>query len=107
MLFLFSFKKSRNSDGEKRKTKKTVSKGGTINLMSNTFSIFISSGWNDARNFEPTCPEQGRGETRLMFENLDESIQKLKAIYKVHPEWFETPKPKSDKDKNVLDYSIK
>jgi len=28
-------------------------------------------------------------------------------MYKDHPEWFETPKPKSDKGKNMLDYSVK
>ena len=54
---------------------------------------------DDARNFEP--------KTRLKFEDLDKSIQKLRAIYKVHPEWFEVPKPKSDKGQNAVDYSIK
>ena len=53
---------------------------------------------DDARNFEP--------KVRLKFEDLDKSIQKLRAIYKVHPEWFEVPKPKSDKGKNEVDYSI-
>ena len=53
---------------------------------------------DDARNFEP--------KVRLKFENLDKSIQELRAIYKVHPEWFEVPKPKSDKGRNVVDYSI-
>lgn len=28
------------------------------------------------------------------------------TIYKVHPEWFEVPKPKSTKGKNEVDYSI-
>ncbi len=28
-------------------------------------------------------------------------------MYKEHPEWFETPKPKSDKGKNVVDYPVK
>lgn len=51
---------------------------------------------DDARNFEPKA--------RLKFENLDKSIQKLRAIYKVHPEWFEVPKPKSDKGQNAVDY---
>jgi len=40
------------------------------------------------------------------FSKLDKSIQKLRATYKVHPEWFEVPKPKLDKGKNVVDYSI-
>ena len=53
---------------------------------------------DDARNFEPKI--------RLKFENLDKSIQKLKAIYKVHPEWFEVPKPKSVSDRNEVDYCI-
>jgi hypothetical protein len=29
------------------------------------------------------------------------------SILRVHPEWFETPKPKSDKGKNKVDYSTK
>ena len=41
------------------------------------------------------------------FNDIDKSIQELRAIYKVHPEWFETPKPKSDKGQNAVDYSIK
>ncbi len=59
----------------------------------------ILLGGDDCRNFEP--------KTRLKFENLDKSIQKLRAIYKVHPEWFEVPKPKSDKRQNEIDYSVK
>lgn len=59
--------------------------------------IFI--GGDDARNFEP--------KVRLKFEDLDKSIQKLRAIYKVHPGWFEVPKPKSDKERNAVDYSVK
>lgn len=55
-------------------------------------------GGDDARNFEPKA--------RLKFEDLDKSIQKLRAIYKVHPEWFEVPKPKSTKGKNELEYTI-
>lgn len=43
----------------------------------------------------------------LKFENIDKSIQKLRTMYKVHPELFEVPKPKSDKGKNVIDYSVK
>ena len=58
--------------------------------------IFMCGG--DARNFEP--------KTRLKFEDLDKSIQKLRAIYKVHPEWFEVPKPKSNKGQNAVDYSV-
>ena len=47
---------------------------------------------DDAWNFEPTCPGHSRRKTRLKFKDLDKSIQKLRAIYKVHPEWFEVPK---------------
>ena len=58
----------------------------------------VSFGGGDGRNFEPKA--------RLKFENLDKSIQKLRAIYKVHSEWFKTPKHKSNKGQNVVDYSI-
>ena len=54
---------------------------------------------DDVRKFEP--------KKLLKFKDIDKSIQELRAIYKVHPEWFETPKSKSDKGKNVIDYSIK
>ncbi|OHA59917.1 MAG: hypothetical protein A2589_02670 [Candidatus Vogelbacteria bacterium RIFOXYD1_FULL_46_19] len=37
---------------------------------------------------------------------LDTSIQKLRKMHKEHSEWFEVPKPKSDKGKNVVDYSV-
>ena len=60
--------------------------------------IIMTSG-DDARNFEPKA--------WLKFENLDKSIQKLRAIYKVHPEWFEVPKPKSNKGRNAVDYPVK
>jgi hypothetical protein len=53
---------------------------------------------DDARNFEP--------KVRPKFEDLDKSIQKLRAIYKVHPEWFEVPKSGSTKGKNAVNYSI-
>ncbi|MEK7082136.1 MAG: hypothetical protein AAB915_00455 [Patescibacteria group bacterium] len=56
-------------------------------------------GGHDLRNFEPR--------KWLKFEDIDKSIQELRAIYKVHPEWFETPKPKSDKGKNEVVYPIK
>ena len=52
----------------------------------------------DVRKFEPKA--------RLKFEDLDKSIQKLRAIYKVHPEWFEVPTSKSTKGKNEVDYSL-
>ena len=53
-------------------------------------------GGHDLRNFEPR--------KWLKFEDVDKSIQELRAIFKVHPEWFETPKPKSDKGKSEVDY---
>jgi len=42
----------------------------------------------------------------VKFKDIDKSIQKLRAIYKVRPEWFEIPKPKSTKGKNEVDYLI-
>ena len=59
--------------------------------------IFVCG--DDCRNFEPR--------KWLKFKDIDKSIQELRAIYKVHPEWFEVPKPKSDKGQNAVDYSIK
>jgi hypothetical protein len=70
----------------------------STNLSIRVAPILSSLGGNNARNFEP--------KTRLKFEDLDKSIQKLRDIYKIHPEWFEVPKPKSDKGRNVVDYSI-
>ena len=61
------------------------------------FSYF-NFGGDDARNF--------KRKVWLKFENLDKSIQKLRAIYKIHPEWFEVPQPKSDKGQNAVDYSV-
>ena len=66
--------------------------------------IKICRNGDDARNFEPKA--RLKSCLRRQVEDLDKSIQKLRAIYKVHPEWFETPKPKSNKGKNVVDYSI-
>jgi len=43
---------------------------------------------------------------RLTFWTLDPIIKNLRRMHKEHPEWFEVPKPKSDKGKNVVDYSI-
>jgi len=42
---------------------------------------------------------------RLTFGKLDKSIQELRAMYKVHPEWFEVPQSKSVKGKNEVTYS--
>ena len=64
--------------------------------MRSVFLVSNSSGGDDARNFEPKA--------RIKFEDLDKIIQKLRAIYKVHPEWLEVPKPRSDKGQNAVDY---
>jgi hypothetical protein len=56
-------------------------------------------GGDDVRKFEP--------KKWLKFQDIDKSIQELRAIFKVHPEWFEVSKPKSNKGKNEIDYSIK
>ncbi|OGZ49718.1 MAG: hypothetical protein A3C83_02010 [Candidatus Ryanbacteria bacterium RIFCSPHIGHO2_02_FULL_47_25] len=61
--------------------------------------LLFNLGGDDARNFEPR--------KWLKFDDIDKSIQELRAIYKIHPEWFETPKPRSDKGQNAVDYSIK
>jgi len=54
---------------------------------------------DDVRDFEP--------KKWFKFKDIDKSIRELRAMYKVHPEWFETPKPKSDKGQNEVSYSIK
>jgi len=63
------------------------------------FSLWLPLGGDDVRNFEP--------KTRLSFAIIDKSIKELRAMYKIHPEWFETPHPESDRGKNEVDYSIK
>jgi hypothetical protein len=42
----------------------------------------------------------------LKFKDIDKSIRELRAMYKIHPEWFETPHPESNRGKNEVDYSI-
>ncbi len=42
----------------------------------------------------------------LKFKDIDKSIRELRAIYKVHPEWFEVPQSKSNRGKNEIDYSV-
>lgn len=56
------------------------------------------SGGDDIWNFEPKA--------WLKFKDLDKSIQKLRAIYKIHPEWFEVPRPKTNMGKNEVDYAV-
>ena len=63
-----------------------------------SISLNVKLGGGDFRKFEP--------KKRLKFGDIDKSIKELRAMYKVHPEWFETPKPKSDKGKNVVEYSV-
>ena len=58
----------------------------------------MNHGGDDVPKFEP--------KTWLKFKDLDKSIPELIAIYKAPPQWFEVPKPKSDKGKNIIDYSI-
>ncbi len=59
---------------------------------------FLNTGGSDVRKFEPR--------TQLGFGVIDKSIKELRAIYKVHPEWFETPHPESNRGKNEVNYSI-
>ncbi len=55
----------------------------------------------DVRKLEPKYLAK-----RLTIWTIDPIIQELRAIFKVHPEWFEVPKPKSVAGKNEVDYSI-
>ena len=59
---------------------------------------FCLSGGGDVPMFEP--------KKWLKFKDIDKSIQELRRIFKVHPEWFEVPKPKSDRGKNIVEYSV-
>ena len=54
--------------------------------------------WHDVRKLEP--------KKWLKFADIDKSIQELRAIFKIRSEWFEAPKPKSSKGKNVVDYLV-
>ena len=64
---------------------------------SGRFYFTASTGGDDARQFEP--------KTWLKFKDIDKSIRELRAMFKQHPQWFEVPKPKSDKGQNAVDYS--
>ncbi len=64
--------------------------------MGCTIKLFL--GGHDVRKLEPKKWPK--------FADIDKSIQELRAMYKVHPEWFEVPKPKSDKGKNAVEYSF-
>ena len=69
--------------------------------------LFKTTGGGDVPKFELTCPEQGRRKKWLKFMDIDNSIRELRAMFKVHPEWFEVPHPESNRGKNEVDYSIK
>ena len=55
-------------------------------------------GGDDCRNFE--------SRRWLKSSVIDKSIQELCAMFKVHPEWFDMPKPKSVEGKKEVDYSV-
>jgi len=67
-------------------------------LMGGNMPIINCLSGHDVRKLEP--------KKWLKFEDIDKSIQELRAIFKIHPEWFEVPKSKSDKGRNAVDYSI-
>jgi hypothetical protein len=58
----------------------------------------VKIGGGNVRKFEPR--------KWLKFKDIDKSIKELRAIYKVHPEWFETPHPGSNRGKNEVDYLV-
>jgi len=60
--------------------------------------VVKANGGHDLRNFKPR--------KWLKFADIDKSVQELRVIFKQNPHWFEVPKPKSSKGKNVVDYSI-
>jgi len=62
----------------------------------------LKLGGHDVRKLEPKYRAK-----RLTIWTIDPIIQELRAMFKIHPEWFEVPKPKSDKGQNAVDYSIK
>ena len=62
------------------------------------FNLLQFEGGVDVRKFEP--------KKWLKFKDIDKSIQELRRIFKVHPEWFETPHPESNRGKNEVNYSI-
>jgi len=64
--------------------------------------LSVSNGGHDVRKLEPKYRTK-----RLTIWTIDPIIQELRAIFKVHPEWFEVPKPKSNKGQNIVDYSVK
>lgn len=68
----------------------------SLTWKSRGFPLF---GGDDARKFEPKYD--------LIFNYLNKTISKLRAIHKDNPGWFEVPKPKLDEGKNMVEYSVK
>ena len=78
--------------------RRTLSRRSCNEARLRSYKLRHSEGGDDARNFEP--------KTWLKFKDLDKSIHELRAMFKQHPQWFEVPKPKSDRGQNAVDYSI-
>lgn len=68
-------------------------------IRADIFDRFFGGG--DVLKLEPK-----RQFRRITIWTLDPVINNLRHMYKEHPEWFEIPKPKSDKGKNEVNYSI-
>ena len=66
--------------------------------MNSSVMVCVKLGGYGVRNFEPR--------TRLSFAIIDKSIKELLAIFKVHPKWFETLKPRSSEGKNEVNYFV-
>lgn len=78
-----------------------MSSNQNFNLKYPIWGIFCCCG-DDVPKLEPKTAYRW-----LTFWTLDPIIKNLRHIYKEHPEWFETPHPKSNRGKNVIEYSIK
>jgi hypothetical protein len=73
--------------------------GSIHSLWTNGLTPILNClGGGDVPKFEP--------KKWLKFKDIDNSIQELRHIFKIHPEWFETPHPESNRGKNEVDYSI-
>lgn len=66
--------------------------------LPNSKNLILKKCGGDVPKFEP--------KKWLKFKDIDNSIRELRAMFKVHPEWFETPHPESNRGKNEVDYSI-
>jgi len=62
--------------------------------MLNILAEWMSRSWNLKRPID-----------RLTFWTLDPIIKNLRHMHKEHPQWFDVPKPKSDKGKSEVYYS--